>query len=903
MLKKARNTFVTTVLLWSLVAPPAIAQSLFATIGDYGNGSTDEGNVAGLVSGWTPDFIITLGDNRYSSIDFDEAVGQFYCNFMTDAGSGSFCSGGNSPSNTFFPSLGNHDYTDGAGLNEYLDYFTLPGSGITTSGTSGSERYYDFIKGPVHFFIIDSQGALNSTSDKTTQMTWLQAQLAASSTPWQVVYFHHAPYSSGPHGSNPAMQWPFGAWGADAILSGHDHTYERILADGIVYFVNGLGGRSIYGFNTPVSGSQVRYNGDYGAMRVDASDTTITFEFINLSGSIIDSYTIVTGTTEPPQPIPQTGWSLLSVDSEDPGGYPAINAFDGNPSTFWHTQYHGGAPGHPHDIRIDLGGSYQLNGFRYLPRQDGSDNGRINLYEFYISNDGINWGAPITTGSFADNTSEQEALFATPVTSAFVRLVALSSYDGDPWTTIAEITVLGDQPPDGGTNVAPTAAFTYSCTDLDCSFSDGSSDDDGTVTAWAWDFGDGSTSTAQNPNHSYATTGTYTVSLTATDDDDATHNTSQSVTAIGTGESGTLDVRIAQSTDDVEEDLAGAMYITSSDLELGNDPDFNGDQTVGLRFQNVAIPQGAMITAAYLEFETDETGSSLTTVTIAAEATDNAAAFTSTNFNLTGRAVTLASVGWNIPAWGTINQKHQSPDLSTVVQEVVDRGGWSTNSNLAFIITGSGTRTAEAYDGEPAAAPLLHVEYTTGGGTNVAPIAVFTYSCTDLACDFADASTDSDGSVTAWSWDFGDGDLSNTANPSHTYAAAGTYNATLTVTDNNGDSDSVTQSVTVTAASLLPDAPTNLTASVQSSGQGKKKVVTGVQLNWSDNSSNEDVFIIEYCEETGKGKNKACNFAAITSVGANITSFSDSPGSGTHKYRVKARNAQGDSAYTNEVKI
>jgi len=298
MFNDVRNAFVATALCWFLVSFPANAQSLFATIGDYGDGSVDEGSVAGLVYSWSPDFIITLGDNRYGSTDFDETVGQYYCNSLTDAGNGAFCSGGNNLANTFFPSLGNHDYNDGAGLNEYLNYFTLPGIGVPTSDTSSSERYYDFIKGSVHFFVIDSMGALSSATDKTTQMNWLQTQLAASSTPWQVVYFHHAPYSSGRHGSITEMQWSFAAWGADAVISGHDHTYERIFANGIVYFVNGLGGRSIYSFNTPVSGSQVRYNSDYGAMRVDASDISITFDFISTSGSIIDTYTIEAALTD-----------------------------------------------------------------------------------------------------------------------------------------------------------------------------------------------------------------------------------------------------------------------------------------------------------------------------------------------------------------------------------------------------------------------------------------------------------------------------------------------------------------------------------------------------------------------------------------------------------------------------
>jgi tartrate-resistant acid phosphatase type 5 len=296
MFNKIGYAFATVTLFWFLVSPPAVARSLFATIGDYGDGSANEGSVSSLVYSWNPDFIITMGDNRYGATDFDGTVGQFYCGSLTDADSGAFCSGGNSLSNAFFPSLGNHDYTDGAGLNEYLDYFTLPGSGVATSGTSGSEHYYDFIRESVHFFVIDSQGALNSASDKIAQMNWLQAQLAASSARWKVVYFHHAPYSSALHGSTAAMQWPFGTWGADAVISGHDHTYERIHVAGTVYFVNGLGGRSIYKFKTPVSGSQVRYNDDYGAMRVDANDVAITFEFISLSGNIIDTYTIETRT-------------------------------------------------------------------------------------------------------------------------------------------------------------------------------------------------------------------------------------------------------------------------------------------------------------------------------------------------------------------------------------------------------------------------------------------------------------------------------------------------------------------------------------------------------------------------------------------------------------------------------
>ncbi len=74
----------------------------FAAIGDYGDGSAEETAVANLINSWNPDFIISLGDNRYGSTNFDQTVGQYFCNLLKDAGSGSHCSGGNATTNAFF---------------------------------------------------------------------------------------------------------------------------------------------------------------------------------------------------------------------------------------------------------------------------------------------------------------------------------------------------------------------------------------------------------------------------------------------------------------------------------------------------------------------------------------------------------------------------------------------------------------------------------------------------------------------------------------------------------------------------------------------------------------------------------------------------------------------------------
>lgn len=270
-----------------------VAETRFAAFGDYAYGQ-EARDVADLVAGLNVDFIVTTGDNAYDAVSLDDNIGQFYSEFI---GNYTGAYGPGSDTNRFFPTLGNHEYDDdSAGLNGgidlYLDYFTLP----------GNERYYDFEAGPVHFFALNSSINEPDGIDSTSlQAQWLQAGLAASDAPYKIVVLHHPPFSSGFHGSDPILQWPFEQWGATAVLSGHDHAYERILRDDngdgadLPYLVSGLGGRSVREFSdTIVDGSTARYNGDVGTLLVQASDTSITFEFVSVEngGTIVDAYTI-----------------------------------------------------------------------------------------------------------------------------------------------------------------------------------------------------------------------------------------------------------------------------------------------------------------------------------------------------------------------------------------------------------------------------------------------------------------------------------------------------------------------------------------------------------------------------------------------------------------------------------
>jgi len=134
---------------------------------------------------------------------------------------------------------------------------------------------------------------------------------------------------------------------------------------------------------------------------------------------------------------------FVSVDSEETNaenGYGA-NAVDGDPNTLWHTQWHGNNPGLPHEIVIELVPPSIIKGFTYLPRQDESDHGTIKDYEFYVSNDGKNFGQSVSQGTFEPGKEKTMETFA-PVKCRFIKLKAISEINGLPWTSAAEIGVI-----------------------------------------------------------------------------------------------------------------------------------------------------------------------------------------------------------------------------------------------------------------------------------------------------------------------------------------------------------------------------------------------------------------------------------------------------------------------------
>ncbi len=139
--------------------------------------------------------------------------------------------------------------------------------------------------------------------------------------------------------------------------------------------------------------------------------------------------------------LPNRGWKIISVSSQEiKGEYaPARNCIDGHSDTFWHSRWQGNAPNYPHNLVIDLGKRYKLDGFTYLSRQDGNINGRIDKFALYVSIDGKNWAKPVITGHFRNTDKLQVVGFHRPVAGRYIKLVALSGINNNRYAAIAEL--------------------------------------------------------------------------------------------------------------------------------------------------------------------------------------------------------------------------------------------------------------------------------------------------------------------------------------------------------------------------------------------------------------------------------------------------------------------------------
>lgn len=176
-----------------------------------------------------------------------------------------------------------------------------------------------------------------------------------------------------------------------------------------------------------------------------------------------------------------------------------------------------------------------------------------------------------------------------------------------------------------------------------------------------------------------------------------------------------LDKPVLARKGDVEEIRKTGSVVTGQaglDLIRARVQSSSHPQLVGLRFRNLAVPPGTSVVSAYVQFQAHEASSHPTNLIIRAEASDNPNPFEAIAFNVSSRPLTAASAAWSPPPWKVVGQtglNQRTSDLAPLLEEIFNRPGWTSGNAIVLVITGTGRRVAEAYDG--AKAPKLHIEY------------------------------------------------------------------------------------------------------------------------------------------------------------------------------------------------
>jgi hypothetical protein len=251
-------------------------------LGDSGTANGDARDVRDAYVGFTgargQDLLIMLGDNAYNTgtdAEYQAAVFDMYPDTLRNT--------------VLWATLGNHDGGSADSATQsgpYYDNLTLPKAGEAGGVPSGTEAYYAFDYGQVHFVCLDSY-----ESDRTPagdMLTWLESDLAANDQPWLVAFWHHPPYSKGSHDSDTESQLVqmrqnalpiLESHGVDLVLGGHSHAYERS------FLLNGHYGLSSTLTNAmKIDGGDGQVDGDGAYARAPGSDAGAVYIVAGSSG-------------------------------------------------------------------------------------------------------------------------------------------------------------------------------------------------------------------------------------------------------------------------------------------------------------------------------------------------------------------------------------------------------------------------------------------------------------------------------------------------------------------------------------------------------------------------------------------------------------------------------------------
>ncbi|RXK57733.1 DNRLRE domain-containing protein [Lacibacter luteus] len=268
----------------------------------------------------------------------------------------------------------------------------------------------------------------------------------------------------------------------------------------------------------------------YSWSGVAAGSYAITARATDNNGAVTTSSVInITVNFCTPAIISSSLVSIAYVNSQETSAEngSATNVLDDNTSTIWHTKYSGTTDPYPHEVQLDLGATYAVTSFRYLPRQN-STNGRVANYEIYVSNSTSSWGTAVATGTFANDATEKIVTF-NEKSGRYVRFRALSEVNGNAWASAAELKVGGCY---AGSNTSPTVSITSPANNASftapatITINANASDADGSINKV--EFFNGSTKLGEDLTSPYSYTwnnvaaGSYTLTAVATDNIGAT---------------------------------------------------------------------------------------------------------------------------------------------------------------------------------------------------------------------------------------------------------------------------------------------------------------------------------------------------------------------------------------------
>lgn len=636
-----------------------------AAAGDIAHcGSGGDEKTAELIDELQPDLVLALGDLAYDSGTPTEFAECYEPTWGRHRG-------------ITRPAPGNHEYgTPGAA--GYFDYF---GSSVGVR----SEGYYSFDAGQWHIVVLNTNcGEIGGCGRDSAQGRWLAADLAANASSCVLATSHHPRFSSGRYGANNAIRplWELLAeGGADVMLTGHEHSYERFAPqteagvahpDGIRQFVVGTGGVWLRPFEEIAANSERRIV-SHGILSLELSPGKYAWDFRDVTNTSLDSGIGSCGPPTDDEPV-RTLVRRVAAGSDD------VEERQTGVMYFGST-----------DIELIRDSDDQAVGLRF--RNVGLPPG-ASVLSAHIQFTVDEVGDTPTRLAIGADASGDPAVFQ-PISGDVRRrksTTASVTWDVPPWKTIGEASA-AQRTPDLSDIVRELVtnprwemgdAMVFLINGVGRRTAESFEGDPSRAAALEIAYVDGSTSPGDPPDR-------------------------EPEPPIG----GRTDVVVSAGIDDAEElRSSGTVTLRSSDLELIAE---RHRQFVGIRFAKVDVPVDATIDRAHIQFTADETEHRSATLDIRGEASDAAAPFAALPRDISSRPRTSSRVEWSPPPWSVVGESgaiQRTPDLTSIVREIVGRPGWSRGSPMAFVFEGWGRRTAEAFEGDAARAARLVIEWT-----------------------------------------------------------------------------------------------------------------------------------------------------------------------------------------------